>query len=370
LRLKSLSILNFKNHLEQNFQFNLPVVCFVGNNGAGKTNILDAIHYLSFSKSYFNSIDSQNINDSQNFFVIQGIMDDNEAQSELYCGVKRGDKKRFKFNKKDYERLSDHVGKFPSVMISPYDRDLIGEGSEVRRKFIDSIISQLDKEYLQTLISYNRVLAQRNALIKHMAAERKIIQSNLEIWDIQLAELATIIRDKRKAFLDEFIPLFNEYYQLISGSEEYVSIQFVDSANGDAYMDAFNANFKRDMALEYTTVGIHKDDLLFLIEHKPIKKFGSQGQQKSYLVALKLAQYEFLKRNSGRKPLLLMDDIFDKLDHHRVANIMSLVTNDAFGQVFITDTDKARMEQLFLNNNLSVQIFEITKQTVEQERTT
>jgi DNA replication and repair protein RecF len=353
--------------LEQGFEFNQEVICFVGNNGAGKTNVLDAIHYLSFCKSYFNSIDSQNINDTQNFFVIQGVFDTAEIQTELYCGVKRGDKKRFKFNKKDYERLSDHVGKFPSVMISPYDRDLIGEGSEIRRKFIDSIISQLDKEYLQTLISYNRVLAQRNALIKHMAAERKFNQSNLEIWDIQLAELATAIRLKRIEFLDDFVELFNEYYRFISGSEELVSVQFSDSVNGADYMESFSENYKRDMALEYTSVGPHKDDLIFLIEEKPIKKFGSQGQQKSYLVALKLAQYEFLKRKSGHKPLLLMDDIFDKLDKQRVANIMTLVSNGTFGQVFITDTDRDRLEELFAKNQLNAQFFDIKKHAIEQE---
>ena len=353
--------------MEQGFEFNQEVICFVGNNGAGKTNVLDAIHYLSFCKSYFNAIDSQNINDTQNFFVIQGVFDAAECETELYCGVKRGDKKRFKCNKKDYERLSDHVGKFPSVMISPYDRDLIGEGSEVRRKFIDSIISQLDKEYLQTLISYNRVLAQRNALIKHMAAERKFNQNNLEIWDIQLAELATSIRHKRIEFLNDFVNLFNEYYRFISGSEEQVSVQFSDSASGADYMESFSENYKRDMALEYTSVGPHKDDLILLIEEKPIKKFGSQGQQKSYLVALKLAQYEFLKRKSGNKPLLLMDDIFDKLDKQRVANIMTLVSNGTFGQVFITDTDRQRLEELFAKNQLNAQFFDIKKHAIEQE---
>ncbi|MFP5470992.1 MAG: DNA replication/repair protein RecF [Bacteroidia bacterium] len=367
MKLKSLSIVNFKSHLEANYSFSKRIVCFTGNNGAGKTNLLDAIHYLSFCKSYFNAIDSQNIHHEQNFFVIQGFYDHNDGESELYCGVKQGDKKRFKINKKDYQKLSDHIGKFPAVMISPYDRDLIGDGSDVRRKLMDSIISQLDKEYLQTLISYNRVLAQRNALIKHMAAERKINQSNLEIWDIQLAELATNIRQKRLNFLEDFVQLFNDYYRFISGSEEQVSVEFLDSVNGEDYTESLNANFKRDMALEYTSVGAHKDDLIFLIEGKPIKKFGSQGQQKSYLVALKLAQYEFLKRKSGKKPILLMDDVFDKLDQQRVSNILKLVHDDVFGQVFITDTDSSRLEKLFKENELNAEIFEIKKQTVEQE---
>lgn len=368
MQLKSLSILNFKNHLDGNFTFELPLVCFVGDNGVGKTNLLDAIHYLSFCKSYFNSIDSQNINDSQDFFVIQGNFETEDKAYEIYCGVKRGDKKRFKLNKKDYKKLSDHIGKFPSVMVSPYDRDLIGEGSDVRRKFIDSIISQLDKEYLQNLINYNKLLLQRNALLKNMAEINKLSTENLEIWNIQLAEVGTFIRKKRIEFLNEFSSLFNEYYALISGNSEQVEVAYIDSLKGESdFLKALNENVKRDFVLQYTSIGTHKDDLDFMINGKPVKKFGSQGQQKSYLVALKLAQYEFMKRHLGSKPMLLLDDVFDKLDQNRVANIMKLVHDEAFGQVFITDTDKHRMEQLFKSNDLNVQIFEIKKETVEQE---
>lgn len=366
MKLKSLHILNFKNHSEADFEFEQNVNCFVGDNGAGKTNLLDAIHYLSFCKSYFNSIDAQNIQHEKDFFVVQGQFskEDSELDEEIHCAVKRGDKKRFKRNKKDYKKLSDHIGKFPSVMISPYDRDLIGDGSDIRRKFIDSIISQLDKIYLNDLIKYNKLIKQRNAMIKSMIENRRVNQQSLEIWDLQLEPLAKSIIDKRESFLNQFLELFNEYYALISGKSEQVSIEYSQSMEGD-YLQYLQDNFKKDIALQYTSVGPHKDDLIFLIEGRPIKKFGSQGQQKSYLIALKLAQYEFMKKNSEILPLLLMDDVFDKLDKRRVGNILDLVSNDAFGQVFISDTDGERLSELFNANDIDASIFQIeTKKEV------
>lgn len=360
MKLKSLHILNFKNHSEANFDFEKDVNCFVGNNGAGKTNLLDAIHYLSFCKSYFNSVDALNILHDEDFFVVQGFFskEDSKLNEEIHCAVKRGDKKRFKRNKKDYQKLSDHIGKFPSVMISPYDRDLIGEGSDVRRKFIDSIISQLDKIYLQDLIKYNKLIKQRNALIKSMVENRRVSTQSIEIWDLQLEPLANSISEKRQSFLNQFLDLFNEYYALISGQSENVSIEYAKSTEG-SYLENLQANFKKDIALQYTSVGPHKDDLVFLIEGRPIKKFGSQGQQKSYLIALKLAQYEFMKKNSEILPVLLMDDVFDKLDKNRVGNLLDLVSGGAFGQVFITDTDGDRLSQMFDENNISASIFKI-----------
>lgn len=364
MKLKSLSILNFKNHIEANFAFDKSVNCFVGNNGVGKTNILDAIYYLSFCKSYFNTVDGQNINHDEGFFVIQGSFskETEEIDEEIYCGVKRNEKKRFKRNKKDYKKLSDHIGKFPSVMISPYDRDLIGEGSEIRRKFIDSIIAQLDKIYLRDLIKYNKFIQQRNALIKRMIETRSVSKQALEIWDLQIEPLAESIAEKRTSFLNQFTELFNHYYKLISGDSERVTISYKSSLEDKSYLNALQDNFNKDIALQYTSVGPHKDDLVFLIEDKPIKKFGSQGQQKSYLIALKLAQYEFMKNNSNILPLLLMDDVFDKLDKLRVANIMDLVSGGAFGQVFITDTDGERLNQLFSDNNIDASMHYLTKE--------
>ena len=369
MRLASLYILHFKNHQELDFTFEKRVNCFVGDNGVGKTNILDAIHYLSFCKSYFNSIDAQNINHNKGFFVLQGKfkLENSESTDDIYCGVKQGEKKRFKRNKKDYKRLSEHIGRYPSVMISPYDRDLIGEGSEVRRKFIDSIISQLDKNYLQDLIKYNKLIQQRNAHIKKMLESRAVSKEMLEVWDFQLEPLAESINSKRQAFLQDFINLFNDYYKLISGNKEGVSIDYKNSLEGKKYITALQENFQKDIALQYTSVGPHKDDLLFLIDEKPVKKFGSQGQQKSYLIALKLAQYDFMKQKSGVLPILLMDDVFDKLDKKRVANILELVHNDTFGQVFITDTDGERLNELFEHSNISAQIFELNKKEVEVE---
>ncbi len=366
MKLKTLHILNFKNHQEANFDFEQDVNCFVGNNGVGKTNLLDAIHYLSFCKSYFNSVDAQNIKHDEDFFVVQGFFskEDSDLDEEIHCAVKRGEKKRFKRNKKDYKKLSDHIGKFPSVMISPYDRDLIGDGSEIRRKFIDSIISQLDKNYLNDLIKYNKLIKQRNALIKSMVENRRVSSENIEVWDLQLEPLAVTISKKRTQFIEQFLELFNRYYALISGDSEFVSIDYNHSVEGN-YLDVLKANFKKDIALQYTSVGPHKDDLIFLIEGRPIKKFGSQGQQKSYLIALKLAQYEFMKNNSSILPVLLMDDVFDKLDKNRVSNILDLVSGGAFGQVFISDTDGNRLKELFEKNNIKASIFNVAQKEKE-----
>lgn len=344
--LERLYLLQFKNIREMSLEMAPKANCFLGENGEGKTNILDAIHYLSFTKSYFNQIDNQNINHNEDYFVVQGWYQLNGEGLEIYCGLKRGQKKNFKKNKKEYERLADHIGILPLVMVSPSDADLINEGSEVRRKFIDSIISQYDKVYLERLIDYNKVLLQRNALLKRFAETRSYSADLLDVWDIKLSELGRWIYEKRKQFLSEFIVLFNRYFALLSGGKEEVGIDYKsDLAEYDFYA-LLKSNLHKDRSAEYTTAGIHKDDLIFMMNDHPVKKFGSQGQQKSYLIALKLAQYKHISTLKQTLPILLLDDIFDKLDVKRVAGLMKIVTSEDFGQLFITDTDPEKLPAL------------------------
>lgn len=339
--------------------------CFVGNNGMGKTNLLDAIHYISFCKSFFNASDSQNIKYNQPFFAIQGWINKNGETHEIYCGVKRNHKKQFKHNKKEYERLSEHIGLYPLVMISPSDIELIWDGSEVCRRFMDSIISQYDKAYLEKLIACNHVLQQRNALLKHFHESRSFDSMSLEIWDDQLILHGEAIIHTRKAFLEEFIPLFNKNYQFISGSKEEVALVYESSLKDRPYRTVLLSSLDRDRAVHYTTTGPHRDDLDFKLMGNSLKKFASQGQQKSYLLALKLAQFEFIKEKKLTKPLLLLDDIYDKLDETRFRKLIELVSNDTFGQVFITDTHPARIRELFKQQQAEHLIYIVNNGEIE-----
>ena len=358
--LKKLSVLNFKNYPEGELQFSKHINCLTGDNGEGKTNILDAIHYLSFCKSFFNPIDSQNILHEAPFFLIQGSYVANEKDEEIYCGLKRNQKKQFKRNKKEYQRLADHIGLFPLVMISPADSELITEGSESRRRFIDSVIAQFDREYLERLISYNKVLSHRNALLKQFGDIRRFDKDSLEIWDMQLIEHGKKGYETRKKFINSFIPIFQQYYELISGGREKVGIQYVSHLNDTSFEDALEKALARDRTVEYTTVGIHKDDLEFTINGYPLKKYASQGQQKSFLIALKLAQFDFIKSIKQVTPILLLDDIYDKLDDIRVKQLMELVCSDNFGQLFITDTHITRLSDIFKATNADFKVFKIT----------
>ncbi|WP_428224698.1 DNA replication/repair protein RecF [Flavobacterium sp.] len=357
--LKKISLFNFKNFEEANFEFEHKINCFVGKNGIGKTNVLDAIYHLAFGKSYFNTLAVQNIKHGQDFFVIDGEFTKQERPESIVCSLKKGQKKVLKRNGKLYEKFSDHLGFIPLVIISPTDADLIREGSEIRRKFIDSVISQLDNSYLHHLINYQKVVAQRNALLKYFALNRVFDGVTLEIYDEQLADLGTILFEKRQAFLEEFIPIFDRYYKLISNSAENVHLQYESQLKETSLKQLLKDHINKDKTLQYTSVGIHKDDLAFLIDGHPIKKFGSQGQQKSYLIALKLAQFEFVKKQSGEKPILLFDDIFDKLDESRVSQIISMVNNDEFGQLFISDTHSDRTETIVKQTHQSYKIFNL-----------
>lgn len=345
--IESLSLINFKNHKEAEFQLVDGVNCIVGRNGSGKTNVLDAVHYLSMCRSYLNPIDKQNIRFGEQFFVIQGDWVRQDARLSLYCGVKAGAKKVFKKNKKEYEKLADHIGMFPVVMISPYDADLISEGSDVRRKWMDGIISQFDRAYLEDLQRYNKVVDQRNALLKQQFENGFFDRESIEVWDAQLVRYGNSIYAKRIQFIEAFIPLFQHYYEWISGGEEQVTMEYQSALHQGSFEELIRQAQQRDARAQYTTVGIHKDDVLFKIGEYPIKRFGSQGQQKSYLIAMRLAQFDWLKERLGVVPVLLLDDIFDKLDNHRVAQLMSLVSQHTFGQVLVTDTDEIRVSGIF-----------------------
>ncbi len=357
--LQHLSLVNFKNISSQSFDFQEKINCFVGNNGIGKTNVLDAIYYLSFTKSYFNAVAIQNIRHGETFFMIEGNYRLNDRNEKIICSLKKGQKKVLKRNDKAYDKFSDHIGQFPLVIISPADRDLVTEGSDGRRKFIDGVISQQNKSYLRDLMAYNKVLTQRNALLKYFAANRVFDASNLEIYNEQLASYGSRIYEIRKAFLEKFIPIFNEKYQIISGDKEQVNLIYKSQLHDFSMTALLDKALEKDKILQYTTVGIHKDDLSFEIGNYPIKKFGSQGQQKSFLIALKFAQFEFIKQQAQITPILLLDDIFDKLDENRVSQIIDLVNNDDFGQIFISDTHADRTENILKQGNKQYQIFKL-----------
>jgi len=360
MHLLKLSLLNFKNLSAIQFEFDSKINCLVGANGVGKTNVLDAIYYLSFTKSYFNPSALQIINHDADFFVIDGAFKKGDNDEQIVCSIKRGQKKIVKRNGKIYERLQDHIGLLPVVMISPADRDLISEGSEVRRKFIDSVISQSDSSYLKSLIQYNKTVSQRNHLLKYFAANHTFDAVNLEIYDEKLNELGAIIYEKRKQFLETFIPIFKERYKLITNNKEQVDLTYKSQLEDADLKQLLKESLTKDRLFQYTTVGIHKDDLQFNISGFPIKKFGSQGQQKSYLIALKLAQFEFIKLKTNGVPILLLDDIFDKLDENRVLQLINLVNKDIFGQLFITDTHAERTENVIKQINQTYKMFNLS----------
>lgn len=358
--LKHLTVFNFKNYQESILTFIPEVNAFTGANGAGKTNLLDAIHYLSLCKSYFNPIDSQHIRQGEDWFMVQGEFDKDERADTISCSLKRNQKKQFKRNKKDYTRLADHIGQFPLVMISPNDSIIITEGSEERRKFVDNVISQTDNRYLDILIQYNKILLQRNTLLKNIREKGVFDIGLLEVLNIQLVEIGERIYSRRNQFMLDFQPAFQKYYRFISDSAEEVSLIYESQLRNQDFMTLLEKSIDKDRVLERTTHGIHKDDLLFAIhQDMPLKKFGSQGQQKSFLIALKLAQYNFLQEKKQVKPLLLLDDIFDKLDDKRTTKLMQMVSNDEFGQLFITDTNAQRIQNIFDNIARPIRIFDV-----------
>ena len=357
--LKQLSLLNYKNLAQIEFDFDAKINCFVGKNGVGKTNILDAIYHLAYGKSYFNPLAVQNIRHGEEFFVIDALLEKNGKEEKIVCSLKKGQKKTIKRNGKVYEKLSEHLGLTPLVIISPSDADLIVEGSETRRKFIDSVIATLDNSYLHLLIQYQKTLAQRNALLKYFALNQTFDADNLSIYNEQLSNSGQLIFEKRKQFLNDFIPIFEKHHTNISGGNEKVALKYESQLFEKDLMSLLEESLQKDRIIQYTSAGIHKDDLIFEIDGFPIKKFGSQGQQKSFLIALKLAQFEFMKKQSGELPILLFDDIFDKLDETRVQKIVTMVNDAVFGQIFISDTHAERTELIIKETHQSYKIFPI-----------
>lgn len=364
--LKNLSIVNFKNYREVSLNFSQGVNCFVGHNGAGKTNLLDAIHYLSFCKSYFNSFDNQNILHNEDMFIIQGIFDKDGQAEEIYCAQKRNERKQFKRNKKDYGRLSEHIGLLPVVLVSPTDIELVIEGSEVRRKFVDSILSQVDSAYLNDLIEYNKALLQRNAMLKKFYETHTWDDMLISIWDEIMTSKGQDIFKKRQAFTKDFAKLFKTIYKEISGSREEVELEYSSQLLEGDFPTLLKKSLPKDKAVLYSTTGIHKDDWLFFKGEHSLKKFASQGQQKSFIIALKLAQFLYLKKHYNSPPIMLLDDIFDKLDEERVNYLINMVTDKDFEQVFITDTNHSRMHKLLEKKNKEHKIFPISEGALQE----
>lgn len=357
--LESLSVINYKNIRESNLAFSKKINCFLGDNGMGKTNFLDAIYYLSFCKSHSNSIDTQNIMHGEEFFMLSGEYLRNESPESVYCALKRKQKKQFRRNKKEYERLSDHIGLLPLVMVSPDDATLIDGGSDERRKFIDGVIAQYNKTYLQYLLNYNNLLRQRNMLLKN--DNNSSDSAVFEILEEQMDMLGQYIYGERRRFIDDFIPVFQHFYTTISGGSETVTLSYISQySDQPSLAEKLRVTRERDRLIGFTTSGIHKDELEMLLSEHPIKRVGSQGQNKTFLVSLKFAQFEFLKKIHGFTPIVLLDDIFDKLDSKRVSNIVSLVASDMFGQIFITDTNREHLDSILSELNEEARIFKVT----------
>ena len=365
--LKRISILNYKNLEQVELDFSPKMNCIIGQNGMGKTNLLDAVYYLSFCKSATNPVDSQNMMHHQDFFVIQGFYaTDLGDMEEIYCGMKRRQKKQFKRNKKEYSRLSDHIGFIPLVMVSPSDTELISGGSEERRRFMDVVISQYDKEYLEALIRYNKALQQRNTLLK---SEPEPDDELMSVWEEMMAATGEVVYRKRCEFINEFIPIFQTFYSHISQDKEQVNLTYQSHASQGALLQQLREHRPKDRIMGYSLKGVHKDDLVMQIGEYPIKREGSQGQNMTYLIALKLAQFDFLRRTgSNTTPLLLLDDIFDKLDASRVEQIVKLVAGDKFGQIFITDTNREHLDKIMKKIEGEYKVFSVENGMIQERK--
>ena len=360
--LKQLSILNYKNIEQADLNLSPKMNCFIGQNGMGKTNLLDAVYYLSFCKSATNPIDSQVMRHDAEFFVVQGLYETEQGdEEEIYCGMKRRQKKTIKRNKKAYQRFSEHVGFIPLVMVSPSDNELILGGSEERRRFMDVAIAQHDREYLTQLINYEKALQQRNTLLKQ---EEEPDAELLGLWEEMMAQAGTLIYERRKAFIEGLTPTFQHFYGQISGEREEVSLTYLSHGDRGSLLDTIRNGRAKDRIMGYSLHGVHKDDLAMQLGGYPIKREGSQGQNKTYLIALKLAQYDFLRRSSNKTPILLLDDIFDRLDASRVEQIVKLVSGDTFGQTFITDVNRGHMDRILAAATGDYKLYTVSDGTV------
>jgi DNA replication and repair protein RecF len=361
MHLQSLSLVNFKNLAEAELAFSPRINCFVGDNGVGKTNLLDAIHYLCLCKSYFNPVDTQNIRHDQEFAMIQGTFSMNGKTDEILCSIHHNRNKIFKHNKKEYERLAQHIGLYPVVMISPEDAALILEGSEERRKFLNSVISQYNKSYLEDMIHYNKLLSQRNRLLKDFGNALRFDEEMLRVYDEQMLPVAMRIFGLRAEFTEKMIPIFQEYYHQIAPDNELVDLQYQSQLTDHDFALLLKNSREKDRVMQYTTQGIHKDDLILRLNDHPLKKTGSQGQQKTFLVTLKLAQFDFIREMNKARPILLLDDVFDKFDESRVRQIIRLVSDEHFGQIFITHTDESKMQSILEEMDTDFRLFHVSQ---------
>ena len=360
MTLQSLNILNYRNIREASLEFAPKLNCFVGLNGQGKTNVLDAIYLLSFAKSAFTNQDSLNITHGEEMAMVQGVYKMSNDKSQMTngesltisCGLRKGIKKQFRKDKKDYPRLIDHIGLIPLVMISPSDQQLIDEGSDERRRFMDVVISQLDRKYLDCLTKYNALLKQRNALLKQYADSPTPPDDLLEVMEWQMVEPAEYIFKARTEFFEKFEPYFAKVYRQIAG-EEAPHLSYISQLQDRDLRKAYVKTRQRDLILGWTSQGIHKDDLDMRLGEYPLKQVGSQGQQRTFVLAMKLAQALYIG-----KPILLLDDIFDRLDSERVERIVEMVQSDDFGQIFITDTDRQHLSDI-LKPSETAKIFHV-----------
>ena len=367
MHLKTLSLVNFKNYEQVDIPLSAKINCFVGENGVGKTNLLDAIHYLSLCKSNLNPVDSQNIRYDEDFLVVQGVFDRRGKEENIFCGIRKQKKKQFKRNQKEYTKLSEHIGLVPLVMISPADSILINGGSEERRKFMNGVIAQYSRVYLENLIQYNRALTQRNRLLKDFASSRNFDTGTLEVWDEQLIRYGEPIFEERKRFVKDLLPVFDAFHSHVSGNREQVALTYQAQVEETGFREGLKAHVEKDRILQYTTFGVHKDDLGMDLSGHSLKKSGSQGQQKTFLVALKLAEFEFIRKLTDIPPILLLDDIFDKFDAVRVKQIISLVAENQFGQIFITDTNEQRLRGILKEIPADHKVFRITSEARLEE---
>ncbi|SEJ18930.1 DNA replication and repair protein RecF [Cyclobacterium xiamenense] len=364
MHLKNLELIQFKNYEREQLEFNAEVNCFFGENGAGKTNLLDAIHYLCLTKSAFLPLDSHHIRHQGSFFTLKAVFERENKTLSVTCAFESNKKKRLEVNGKPHDRLSEHIGLLPLVMIAPDDTQIITGGSEERRKFFDGMICQTDSHYLQLLIRYQHYLKQRNALLKRLAEEKRPDRLQLSPYNHRLIQLSSEIHALRQRFLEAFNPYFLDHYAAISGARETVGIGYKSQVGEPDFDTRFEASINQDLTLKRTSMGIHKDDFVFQLNNYPIKKYGSQGQKKSFLISLKLAQFFIFKDLKGTKPILLLDDIFDKLDDQRIFHLMARVAKKEFGQLFITDARPERSKEILQTIQPAATFFTIKSGTI------
>ena len=357
--LRQLSIVNYKNIAQSELELSPKINCFIGDNGEGKTNLLDAIHFLSLCRSATTSIDAACIRHDAEMAFLQGQYErEDGSREEVALGLRRGQKKQLKRNKKAYRRLTEHIGLVPIVMVSPMDSLLISGGSEERRRFMDVVISQYDRRYMDALLAYNKALMQRNALLKQ--EEPAPDELMLELWEEEMARHGEVIFAARTAFIEAFTPLFAQFYADISGERESVDLAYISHCQRGPLLATIRDGRQKDIIMGYSLHGVHKDELTMTLGGYPIKREGSQGQNKTFLIALKLAQFDFLRRTGSQTtPLLLLDDIFDKLDAHRVEQIVRLVAGERFGQIFVTDTNRDHLDSILASTHSDYRLFHV-----------